>query len=66
MNYEVVPTRIPRNMTDVEGFEQWLERIARAGGVLVTTLDSTESGAVLCVFRTERTGSLAEFKTHAF
>ena len=62
-NYEVVPVRIPANRREVEEFETWLEKVSKAGGELVTTMPSAMSTTVLCIFRVQTRGSLAQFKT---
>jgi hypothetical protein len=63
MNYEVVAAPIPRNSEEVEGFEAWLERAASAGGELVATSPSAVSGMMLCIFRVQKKGSLAQLRT---
>lgn len=63
MNYEVIAAPIPRNNGEIEKFEQWLERAAQAGGILVSTSASAVNGTMLCIFRVETKGVLTQLQT---
>ncbi len=63
MNYEVISIRVPADQRTAEVIERELERIATAGGELITILPTTQSDVVLGIFRSMARDSLRQFKS---
>lgn len=62
MRYEIVPFPIPTNDDQIEAVEGRLEKLAAAGGELVTFMPTRRSDVVFGVFRVSTPGALKSFR----